>query len=88
MVDVKPLISLFLFFSFLVTNKVHYIYIIELFYHLLDSIYLCRGFKVFQSESLESCYQFDGKKVHCVITSVISANTVNGINLISVSKSH
>ena len=90
MVDSKIPISLFLFFSFLITNKVQSVYIIELFYPFII-FNLPRhtlGFKVSHGESLDSCYQFDSKKVYDIIMGISLANKVNSIKLISILKPH
>ena len=67
MVDGKLLISLFFvfFFNFLVTNKINSLNIIELFNAFIrfDLVHII-GFKVSHGESLESYYQFHGKKMY------------------------
>lgn len=80
---------MFFLFSILVIHKIYFLYVIELFYPFVGFDLSIYWVKVSHGESLESRYQFDGKKkVYDVITSVSFVNTVNNIKLIYISKPH
>ena len=86
MIDSKPLISLFLlFFSFLVTNETHSL-VLEKFYPFIEfnlPIYWILKSLMVRVWSLVINLM---AKVYDVIIGASSANTVNGIKLITIFK--